>query len=202
MSHQAAIPPQRSRNPFHLDHGRMTHSTRIALLRGINVGGHNKIPMTELRALCAELGWDDVQSYIQSGNLIFRADATPAHLEALLEEAIERRFGLTVPVIIRSAAEWPGYLRGNPFPEISEREPNLVMLALSKSAPPADVAERLQERAADGERVLRVGDAIWIHFAGGAARSKLSPTLVARLAGSPVTMRNWRTVLKLNELLE
>jgi uncharacterized protein (DUF1697 family) len=177
-----------------------TRAAHIALLRGINVGGHNKIPMAELRSLCGDLGWGDVRSYIQSGNLVFRADGAVAALEELLEGAIERRFGLAIPVIIRSAAAWPGYLSGNPFPEASQREPNLVMLALSKAPPRPDAVAALQERASGGERVEQVGDALWMHFDGGVARSKLSPAVFDRLVGSPVTTRNWRTVLELNEL--
>jgi uncharacterized protein (DUF1697 family) len=172
----------------------------IALLRGINVTGNNKIPMPELRALCAEAGWGDVRSYIQSGNLIFRADSAPTELEAELERAIAGRFSLTIPVIVRAAAAWPAYVADNPFPEASEHEPNLVMLALAKKPPRAGAVEGLRERAANGERIEGAGDAIWVHYPEGAGRSKLSPALFDRLAGSPVTARNWRTVLKLGEL--
>ncbi len=124
----------------------MPPATFIALLRGINVSGRNQLPMAELRSLCAGLGWGDVRSYIQSGNLVFGADADPASLEAGLEQAISRRFGLSIPVLVRAAADWPGYVAANPFPDASRTEPNLVMLA------------------------------------------------------SPVTTRNWRTVLKLAEI--
>jgi uncharacterized protein (DUF1697 family) len=175
-------------------------TTFIALLRGINVSGHNKIPVSELRSLCAELGWTDVQSYIQSGNLLFKAGAGPGRLEAELEGTINRRFGLSIPVIVRSAADWPGYVRDNPYPEESRSEPNAVMLALAKAPPKPDAAAKLRERAVNGERVVQVGDALWLHFGGGVAKSKLSPALFDRLVGSPVTTRNWRTVLKLNEM--
>jgi uncharacterized protein (DUF1697 family) len=175
-------------------------ATFIALLRGINVSGRNKIPMPELRALCADLGWRDVQSYIQSGNLLFQAASPAAKLETQLEDGIKRHFALAIPVIIRPAAKWSAYAAGNPYPGASAREPNLVMLALSKTAPITGAVEQLRERASAGERVTQVGDALWIHFAGGSARSKLSPALLDRLAGSPVTTRNWRTVLKLRDL--
>jgi uncharacterized protein (DUF1697 family) len=175
--------------------------TFIALLRGINVGGHNKIPMAELRSECADLGWDDVQSYIQSGNLVFKADTTPANLETELEGAIERKFGLSIPVIVRSRADWLAYVKGNPFPEASQREPNLVMLILSKAPPNQDAVEDLREYALNDERIVQVGDALWIHYPGGSGRSKLSPARLDRLVGSTVTARNWRTVLKLDELV-
>ncbi len=175
-------------------------STFIALLRGINVGGHNKVPMAELRPLCAELGWGDVQTYIQSGNLVFTAGGAPAALENELERAIERRFGFKVSVLVRAAKDWPAYIKGNPFPEASEKEPNAVMLGLSKSPPKADAEKGLRERATHGERIVQVGEALWIHFSDGVAGSKLSPGLLDRLVGSPVTTRNWRTVLKLGEM--
>jgi uncharacterized protein (DUF1697 family) len=74
------------------------------------------------------------------------------------------------------------------------------MLCLSKIRPKPDAAERLRERAAGGEHIGQIGDALWIHFAGGVARSKLSPAVLDRMAGSPVTARNWLTVLKLEEM--
>jgi uncharacterized protein (DUF1697 family) len=174
----------------------------IALLRGINVSGRNKIPMPELRLLCGDLGWEKIQSYIQSGNLVFKSASTPAKLETELERSIGRRFGLSIPIIVRAAAVWPNYVRDNPYSDASQSEPNLVMLALSKAAPKQDAVKKLRERAVSGERIVQVGDALWVHFAGGVAKSKLSPALVDRLVGSPVTMRNWRTVSKLHEMSE
>ena len=175
-------------------------STFIALLRGINVGGHNKIPMADLRSLCAELGWADVRTYIQSGNLVFSASGAAAKLESQLERAIEDRFSLSIATVVRSAAVWPGYIKGNPYTAACETEPNHVMLALSKATPKGDAVERLLERAVGGERIARVGDVLWLYFAGSVAKTKLMPALLDRLVGSPVTMRNWRTVLTLNEM--
>jgi uncharacterized protein (DUF1697 family) len=173
----------------------------VALLRGINVGGHNRIPMPELRALCTKAGWIDVQTFIQSGNLVFAADATPATLEAELERAIKNRFNLSIPVIVRPASAWASYLKNNPFPKESAKEPQFVQLALSKNPPKADAAKELQERAANGEKIVPKGDALWIYFQTGVGKSRLSPALFDRLVGSPVTMRNWHTVLKLTELM-
>ncbi len=173
----------------------------VALLRGINVGGGNKIAMTELRALADELGWKRAETYIQSGNLLFQAADERAKLEMALETGIRRRFGLDIPAIIRAADEWPALVAANPFPEPGEAEPNRLMLLLSKQPPGPEAAAALQERARDGERVAIAGGALWIHHAGGAGRSKLTPVLIDRLVGSPTTARNWRTVLKLQEML-
>ncbi|NEZ04627.1 DUF1697 domain-containing protein [Wenzhouxiangella sp. XN201] len=173
----------------------------IALLRGINVGGHNKMPMAELRNLCAGLGWQNVATYIQSGNILFSAEGSTSALEKQLAGAIASHFGHRVSVIVRPAAAWPLYIELNPFPEASASEPNRVMLGLAQKSLAADAAERLSEFAASGESIAQRTDSLWIHYASGSARSKITPALLDRLAGSPVTTRNWRTVLKINEMI-
>ncbi|MEO8192962.1 MAG: DUF1697 domain-containing protein [Gemmatimonadales bacterium] len=172
----------------------------IALLRGINVSGHNMIPMSELRSLCGDLGWSGVETYIQSGNVVFSSGATAKFLELEIEQSIEQRFGHSISVIVRSVSEWPAYIEGNPFVEASRTEPNRVMMALSKLPPRPDAVSLLRERAVHGEELAQVDDALWIHYGDGVAKSKLSPALLHRLVGSPVTARNWRTVLKLGEM--
>ena len=172
----------------------------IALLRGINVTGRNKIPMADLRTLCSSNGLSDVATYIQSGNIVLSAAGSAEAVELQLENLIEKQFGFRVPAIVRRASQWPAYMKGNPFPEASETKPNLVMLALSKRTPNDDALERIRERAVGGEKLERVGDALWILFDQGVASSKLAPGLFDRFVGSPVTTRNWRTVVKLGEM--
>jgi len=173
----------------------------IALLRGINVGGHNKIPMAELQKICADIGWQNVDTYIQSGNILFSAEGTISGLEKQLTEAIAGHFGHRTQVLVRPAAAWPLYIELNPFPEASQAEPNRVMLALTKKPLAADAAEKLGEYAASGESIAQRTDSLWIHYAAGSAGSKITSALLDRLAGSPVTTRNWRTVLKINEMI-
>ena len=172
----------------------------IALLRGINVSGQRKVPMADLRALCTGLGWEDVRSYIQSGNVVFSARAKAPALEAALEQALEARFGFAVDVLVRTAAQWAVYVRDNPLRDAAEAEPNRVMLALSKAPPAANALEKLRERAIQ-ERLEAAGEALWVHFPEGAGSSKLTPALWDRLVGSPVTARNWRTVQTLAEMV-
>jgi uncharacterized protein (DUF1697 family) len=172
----------------------------IALLRGINVGGRARVPMAELRELVGELGWRKVETYIQSGNLVFEAAGKAAALEDALEGVLEKRFGFSPAVIVRPAAAWKAHADSNPFPEASAAEPNRVLLALAKTAPRPGAAREIQARAAAGERVEQAGDALWFHYPAGVGTSKLSPALIDRLAGSPVTARNWRTVQKLQEM--
>jgi uncharacterized protein (DUF1697 family) len=167
----------------------------VALLRAVNVGGR-KLPMAELRALCGELGWTDVATYIQSGNVVFTAAGKP---EAELEAAIAKRFGMDVPVIVRTAAEWAAYPPANPF---AKEPPNRVMLLVSKARPAEGAEGVIQARAMAGEQVRRVGDALWFHYPEGAGTSKLTPALIDRAVGSPATARNVNTVIKLREMLE
>jgi len=162
----------------------------VALLRGINVGGTRKVPMAKLRSVVESQRCSDVKTYIQSGNVVFASGGSTAELEIDLETAIERTFGLAVPVLVRKASVWRRLLATNPFPEEARDEP-----------PPNRGAESaLQRFATQGERIERRGDALWIHYASGIARSKLTPAVLDREAGSPVTARNWRTVLALDEM--
>ena len=173
----------------------------IALLRAVNVGGR-KLPMAELRELCGELGWEEVETYIQSGNVVFRAKSGAATLEAKLEKAIGARFDLDVPVIVRTAAQWAGYAQANPFPHVARDEPNRLQLLVSKAPPKADAAAILIERARAGESVRAAGGVLWFHYPEGVGTSKLTPALVDKACGSPSTARNWRTVVKLKEMAE
>ena len=169
----------------------------VALLRAVNVGGR-KLPMAELRALCAEIGWEHVATYIQSGNIVFAAKSKPAALERTLEAAIGGRFGMAVPVIARTAVQWAAYAIGNPFPS---EPPNRVMLLLSKAPPEKGADEAIEARATAGEKVRLVGDALWFHYPNGAGTSKLTPSLIDRAVGSSGTARNFNTVVRLQEML-
>ena len=172
----------------------------IVLLRGINVGGHRKVPMEALRELCRELGFSRVESYIQSGNLVLSAPEGPEAVVARLEPALEERFGFAIDLVARTAEQWARYAAGSPFPEAAEQQPNLLHLALSRQPMKPGALEALRERAVAGELVESAGDGLWVHFPSGVARSKLSPAVFDKAAGSPVTARNWRTVLKLHEM--
>lgn len=172
----------------------------VALLRAVNVGGC-KLPMAELREVCAGLGWENVATYIQSGNVVFEAAGQPAALEAALEQAVTARFGFVRPVIVRSARQWADYAAGSPFPEAEQNKPNYLLLGLAKSAVAAGAAEILQARGTAGEQVRQEQDALWFWFPDGSGVSKLTPSAIDKATGSPVTTRNWRTVLKLQEML-
>jgi len=174
----------------------------IALLRGINVGGRNTLPMAGLRDICAELGWTEVRTYIQSGNIVFDAAARPLTLEDALEQAIASRFRFSPAAIIRSAAQLNGIAKANPFRAASEKEPHWVLVGLAKRKLEAGAAEAIEARGKADEKVAEAGGALWFHYPAGVGTSKLTPALIDRAAGSPVTARNWRTITKLIEMLE
>src|ERR1044072_4345094 len=173
----------------------------VALRRAVNVGGRT-LPMAELRALCGTLGWQDVATYIQSGNIVFTASGRREAIEAALEKAVAGKYGYEAPSLVRTAAEWAKLPPGNPFKKAAKDEPNRLMLLLSKREPAEGAEEIIQARARNGEQVRRAGDALWFHYPEGAGTSKLTPSLTARAVGSPATARNYNTVLKLKEMLE
>jgi uncharacterized protein (DUF1697 family) len=166
----------------------------VALLRGINVGGNKKVPMADLRALLEELGYEDVQTVLQSGNAVFRA---PKPEPDRIEAAIADRFGFDVRVLLRTGPELAEVVEGNPFPEVLQEDPkNLHVWFMDKSVEPEVDPEAIApERVAPGPKVL------YVHHPNGAGRSEISKHLNARtLEGATVTARNWNTVLKLAEL--
>ncbi|HMB73226.1 MAG TPA: DUF1697 domain-containing protein [Gammaproteobacteria bacterium] len=173
----------------------------VALLRGINVGGRHKVPMAQLRAVCLNIGCADVRTYIQSGNLVVTVSVSAAELETKLESAIEREFGFVVPVIARSDSRWEHYVRMNPLIDDAQRDASRVLLVVSKLPPGRDAVARLRTVAAHEERIEQQSDAIWIYYASGIGRSKLTPSLLDRHVGSPVTARNWRTALRLEQIV-
>jgi len=169
----------------------------VALLRGVNVGGKHSVPMAALREVAAALGWTDLRTHLQSGNLVFAARGSPAACERALEHALQQRFGFPVPVIVRTGAQWRTLAAGSPFPDAEGERPQLLHLCLAKGPLPAAAGPALQQQAGAGERVAVRGGALWIDYAGGVARSKLGPALLDRTVGSVVTARNWRTVAAL-----
>jgi uncharacterized protein (DUF1697 family) len=172
----------------------------VALLRGINVGGNKKVPMVELRELAVKAGLVEVATYINSGILLFKTSRSPVDVEAALEAAIAKHFGFTVDVIVRTKPAWAKYAKGSPFPDAASERPKALHLGVSKRAPVKSAEGVLRERAAEGERITIDGDAIWLDFAAGVAKTKLSPAVLDKAVGSTVTARNWTTVQTLAEM--
>ncbi len=177
--------------------------TFVALMRGINVGSTRKVPMAELRALCAKAGLKRPETYIQSGNLVVDAKGDADEVRRLLEKAVAARFGFAVDIVVRRAADWERYVAANPFAGDAGALAKMVHLYLSRDAVMPGAAKLLSEKAQAWERISLAGGALWIDYgAGGVGKSKLSPLLIDKACGSPSTGRNWNSVLKIHELIE
>ncbi len=173
----------------------------VALLRGINVGGHRKIAMAELRNVAEDAGLAYAKTYIQSGNLVGDSSRSPTDFEFFFEGFLERYFGLAIDVIARSAADWATFAARPALPEAAAARPDRLMLVLSKAPPAPDAAAVLTERVAHGEQIALADGALWIHYPAGAGKTKLTPALLERAVGSPTTSRNYKTVLALQNML-
>lgn len=177
-------------------------TTYVALIRGINVGVTRKLPMAELRAHCAADGLGAVKTYIQSGNIILSSEDGPADVAARFKALIARRFSLDVPVIVRTAAQWQRYAAGSPFPDAENERPNLLHICLSAQPLVDGAAATLAARAKAKEQLAVKDGTLWCDYGESVGTSKLTPALFDKAAGSPVTARNWRTVLALAAMLE
>ena len=175
-------------------------ATYVALLRGINVGGNNPLPMKDLTALFAKAGCDAVQTYIQSGNVVFRADRDlAASLPATLAKAIAARTQMRIPVLLRSAGELRRIAERNPFVERGMDPSKLHAVFLAAAPGAAAVAKLDPKRSPPDEFVVR-GAEIYLHCPDGFGRSKLSNAYFDAKLDTISTVRNWRTVLKLLDL--
>jgi uncharacterized protein (DUF1697 family) len=187
-------------------------ATHVALLRGINLGGKNKVAMADLRALVAGLGHTDVSTYIQSGNVLFTApaDAGCGETARAITEAIAATLGVTAPVVVVTRDELARILAANPFPdEPDHRRVHAVVLS-EPPWPELEVkldAARAKSAAAGGtDQVLAVGRTLYLHTPDGYGRSVLAEALL-RVVSSPKsgatgTARNWATMTRLLELCE
>jgi uncharacterized protein (DUF1697 family) len=173
--------------------------SHIALLRGINVGGNKMIAMAELRAMVEKLGFTDVKTLLQSGNLVFSSarKSSPAALEKLLESETAKRFGMGVDFVIRSADELKAILANNPFPKEARGDPSHLLVMFFKSRL-ADTATRSIQAVVQGPELVRArGKELYLAYPTGVGTSKLTGALIERTLGVRGTARNWNTINKL-----
>jgi uncharacterized protein (DUF1697 family) len=174
--------------------------TYVALLRGINVGGKNKLPMATLAKLFADEKCAAVSTFIQSGNVIFDAPAKAAlTIGARVSKRIEDKLGLTVPVVVRAAAELASVPARNPFLKAGVDADELHVMFLA-DAPAATAARALDPARSPGDSFALVGRELFLRLPNGAGRSKLTNAYFDKALATVSTARNWRTVLKLIEL--
>lgn len=172
---------------------------KIGLLRGINVGGKRKILMADLKAMCEKMGLKNVNTYIQSGNLIFNSDRKNAELENALENAIAEEFGFEVPVTVRSEKELENSISNNPF---FEKTTDLKRLHLTflKKEPIRENLEKTLTYSYEPDLFKIEDKDVFIFCAGKYHESKLTNNFFEKQLNVGATTRNWKTILKLSEL--
>ena len=171
----------------------------VALLRGINVGGKNRVAMKDLVGLFLAAGCEDVTTYIQSGNVIFRASPTLlARLPALLTKRIESDFGMRIPVVLRTAGELRDVARLNPFLDVGGPTEALHVALLADLPSPQSVAA-LDPNRSPPDQFRVVGREIYLRLPNGVARTKLTNAWFDSRLATVSTLRNWRTLLELIE---
>jgi uncharacterized protein (DUF1697 family) len=166
----------------------------VLLLRGINVGGHRRVPMADLRRVLTDLGLRDVQTYIQSGNAVFSSDSGEAELLPLIFAALETEFGFPIALTLRSAAEWQAI--SSPYPAGKQTH-----VAFLSQPPEPERVLTLQAQDFSLDLWTLTGRDLHLHYPGGTQAARLTHALLERRLGVSGTVRNWMTVESLNALL-
>ena len=179
----------------------VTMPTQIALLRAVNVGGTGRIAMAGLRGFFSDLGFGDVRSLLQTGNIVFEGKPRSGEkLEAFLETEARGRLGLDTIFLIRARHEWEAMIKANPFPEAARDDPGHLLVMALKEAPDARSVAALEEAICGAERVRALGRHLYIDYPDGIGRSKLTSVLIEKKLNTRGTARNWNTVQKIAEI--
>ncbi|MGH3184233.1 MAG: DUF1697 domain-containing protein [Acidimicrobiales bacterium] len=168
-------------------------ATYVAMLRGINVGGHAKVAMADLRAAFAEMGFDDVQSYIQSGNVVFRSTTGAASLPSTIEHRLDAAFGHGIRVVIRTRPQLAAVVAGNPFTGGGRDLSKLHVTFLASKPAPSRVGG-LDTGAFLPDEFRVAGREVYLHCPGGYGQTKINNAYFERALGVVATTRTWNTV--------
>ena len=171
-------------------------ATYVALLRGVNLGANNKISMAELRTMVEDLGFTDVATYINSGNLIVSSTKKTATVEREISKGIKDTFGRQIDVTVRTPAQLKKILADNPYPD---GNPSQVAVAFLMNAPAEDAKDRVAAVAADYEPFTFAARQVYVNYSRGLGRSKLAEKF-SSIVGVSSTVRNIRTIEKVVEL--
>ncbi len=176
-------------------------ATQVALLRGINVGRAKRVAMADLRTLVENLGYGDVRTLLNSGNVVFtNPKPDKGDAAARIEKALAEELGVTARIVVLTAAEIATIVRDNPLLEVADDPARLLVAVLSKPAERSKLAALVKQDWAP--EVLAVGARVaYLWCSAGILESKLAPA-VSRVLGDAVTTRNWATVKKLHALIE
>jgi uncharacterized protein (DUF1697 family) len=171
----------------------------VVLLRGINIGSRNRIAMPALREALEDDGFDDVVTYLQSGNVVLSATGAAADAAKRSERVIEKSFGLDIDVVVRTRAQLAKVVELDPLGDVA-KDPKRYQVSFLSAKPSAATMRKLEEIAAPSERVVLAGREIYAWHPDGIGRSRLWTLLAGRGLGVTATARNWTTVTKLLEL--
>jgi uncharacterized protein (DUF1697 family) len=175
----------------------------VSMLRGINVGGHNCIKMESLRTMYESLGLRDAQTYVQSGNVVFRTAARDlVGLAKRIENKIEQTYGFRPTVINRSSSELREAIGRNPFAGRDGIHPSKLLVTFLVTDPTPEARKEILSIQPDPEELRIAGREVYVYYPNGIGRSKLSAALIERTLMTPGTGRNWNTVTKLLEMAE
>lgn len=178
-------------------------TTYVALLRGVNVGGHRPIKMPELQRMCAAMGFGQVRTYIQSGNVVFtslESDESPEALRRRIEAEIAARFGFPVTVVLRTAAELERVIAGCPFAADALAEGESLYVALLADAPSPDAVERLRSSDSGSDEARVAGREVYLLYRRSMRDTPLTNAFLERTLGVAATTRNWRTMQTLADM--
>jgi uncharacterized protein (DUF1697 family) len=171
-------------------------ATHVVLLRGVNVGGHNKLPMADLRTALAAAGYDDVQTYVQSGNVVLRSGQSPKAVAKGVEDQIASTFGLDIVAMARSSKQLADVMAHNPFLRPDAEPGRQLHVAFLAEPPSAAAAKELDPKRSPPDELHLRGTEIYLWCPNGMGKSKVM-TGVERILGTPATVRNWRTITEL-----
>jgi uncharacterized protein (DUF1697 family) len=173
----------------------------IVLLRGINLGARNRISMPELRETLEKAGYDDVRTYLQSGNVVLTSSASAKKVGRDCEHVIADRFGLEIDVVVRTRSELAKVVARNPLGRVA-KDPKRYQVSFLDAKPTAKTVRELEDVATPDEKLVSHGRELYAWHPNGVARSKLWARLAGKNLGTTATARNWTTVTKLLELAD
>ncbi len=177
--------------------------TFVCLVRGVNVGGHNRLRMADLKATCESAGLTGVRTHLQSGNAVFRAaGGDAARIEKQIENGIRKIAKIEVSVILRTKAALRKAIEANPFPDAARRDPSHLMVVFLAQEPAIGAFEALRSSYAGPEKLHAAGRELYVDYGASVGQSKLTNTLIERKLGVVGTTRNWNTTTRLLELAE
>jgi uncharacterized protein (DUF1697 family) len=168
----------------------------IVLLRGINIGSRNRVAMPKLRDVLTDAGFEDVKTYVQSGNVVLSAKGSAEQLARKCERLLADEFALDIPVVVRTRAQLAKVVQRNPLGKVAT-DPKRYQVSFLTGKLPAEVVRKLEEVAAPSERFVVSGREVYAWHPAGVARSKLWAMLAGRGLGVTATARNWTTVTTL-----